>query len=174
MSNKLQRIYLALGSNLGDRRAFLERAISALPPEVLPRKCSAVYETQPWGFEDQGQFLNLVLEARTALSPAELLNYLKSLEQKIGRKASFPNGPREIDIDILFYADQVIEQHGLSIPHSKIQERAFVLGPLADLAPELVHPSLGKSVTELMDSINMTGIQRLSEMEICTEITQDS
>ncbi len=146
-----------------------------MPPRC-PRRgsCSPNHETQPWGFENQGEFLNLALEARTALPPAELLHYLKSLEQEIGRKASFPNGPREIDIDILFYADQVIEQDDLSIPHPSLQERAFVLAPLADLAPDLVHPGLGKSVTELMDSINMAGIQRLSEMEICTEITQDS
>jgi len=174
VSNQMEKVYLGLGSNIGDREAFLAHAVSSLPPEVLPTRCSSLYETQPWGFKEQAEFLNLVMEARTALSPAELLVYLKSLEKDVGRKTSFLNGPREIDIDILFYGDQVIEDDSLILPHPELHERSFVLGPLSDIAPDLIHPGLNKSVIELHAALDMKGIRRLSEMEICSEVAKNS
>jgi len=169
MSSQMETVYLGLGSNLGDRKAFLALAISSLPPEVLLTRCSHIYETQPWGFQEQAEFLNLVLEAKTELSPAALLLYLKDIEKQVGRKARFLNGPREIDIDILFYGDQVIADESLIIPHPEIQKRSFVLGPLSEIAPDLTHPGMNKTVTELKELLDMSDIRQLSDKEICTE-----
>ena len=128
------RVYIALGSNLGDRRANLRNAIDSLPPEVLCLEESPIYETPPWGFTDQPKFLNQVIKTETNLSPGELILHLKGIETRLGRNPSFRNGPRLIDLDILFFDDQVIQQPDLTIPHPRLHERAFVLIPLADLA----------------------------------------
>ncbi len=135
-------IYLALGSNLGDRSANLQAAISALPPAVRVLKESPVYETQPWGYTDQPAFLNMVLKGETSLGPVELLDHLKELETSLGRLPSVRWGPRLIDMDILFYADLVLDIRGLVIPHPHLHERPFVLVPLADLAPDLAPSGL--------------------------------
>lgn len=154
-------IYLALGSNVGDRQANLRAARHALPPAVDLQACSPIYHTPPWGYDDQPEFLNQALEATTRLPPADLLAYLKSIEHTLGREKTFRYGPRVIDIDILFYGDRVIEEEGLIIPHPRLHERAFVLVPLADLAPEFNHPVLDKTVTELLESVDRQGISRL-------------
>jgi 2-amino-4-hydroxy-6-hydroxymethyldihydropteridine diphosphokinase len=151
-------IYLGLGSNLGDRLANLRQAAAALPVEVTILTASPVYETDPWGYLDQPAFLNQVWQVRSELPAWELLLALKQIEQKLGRKATFRNGPRMIDIDILFYGDLVLEQEGMTIPHARLHERAFVLVPLADLAPELAHPVLGKTVRELLQGVDQSGV----------------
>lgn len=151
-------IYLALGTNLGDRRANLRTAIEALPPEVEVLAESKIYETPPWGVEDQPAFLNMAVKAGTDLMPPALLAQLKKLETGLGRTQTFRWGPRLIDIDILFYDDLVFESEGLVVPHPRLHERAFVLVPLADIAPDLVHPALGKTVRELLEGLDRTGI----------------
>ncbi len=156
----MARIYLALGSNLGDRRANLQAALNALPPAVLLRRASPVYETPPWGIANQPAFLNMAVEAETNLPPLDLLSYLKRLETQLGRVPSVRYGPRLIDIDILFYDDLVLDSPGLTIPHPRLHERAFVLVPLADLAPDLVHPRLGQTVRDLLAAVDTTGIAR--------------
>src|SRR5215208_1215797 len=133
-------VYLALGSNLGDRLANLKQAITSLTPQMEVQAKSQVYETPPWGYEDQPKFLNQVIKAKTYLDPEPLLKHLKRLEVALGRKESFPNGPRSIDMDILFYDDRVINTPSLVIPHPRLHERAFVLLPLMDIDPDLVHP----------------------------------
>lgn len=152
-------IYLALGTNLGDRPGNLRAAVKALAPDVEVRAESRVYETPPWGYVDQPAFLNMAVEAETSLSPEELLGRLKQVEVEVGREPSFRYGPRRIDIDILFYDDLVLESGALTIPHPRLHERAFVLVPLMDLAPGLVHPVLGRSVTDLLAGQDQSGIK---------------
>lgn len=153
-------VYLALGSNLGDRLANLKRAVAALTPQMEVKAKSHVYETPPWGFEDQPRFLNQVIKVNTYLTPESLLKHLKRLEVALGRKATFPNGPRLIDIDILFYDDLVLDTPSLVIPHPRLHERGFVLLPLMDIAPDLVHPVLRKSVRELLAYCNVSDITK--------------
>jgi len=155
-------IYLGLGSNRGDRLANLEAAIAALPPAVRVLRHSALYETEPWGYAEQARFLNMALEAETELAPAELLEHIKTIEQQVGRQPSFRYGPREIDIDILLYGDAQVElqaaEGSLQIPHPRLAERAFVLAPLAELAPGLQVPGAGDSVAELLAAQDASGV----------------
>lgn len=151
-------VYLALGTNLGDRLANLKAGIAALAPEVLPRACSPVYETPPWGYTRQEKFLNQVVRAETGLAPEALLEVLKRKEARLGRKPTFRYGPRLIDVDILFYDDLVYESPALTIPHPRLAERAFVLLPLADLAPDLRHPISGARVREMLSGVDTAGI----------------
>lgn len=153
-------VYLGLGSNLGDRQANLGAAISALPPAVLLLAQSPIYQTAPWGYTDQADFLNQVVQAETELSPQELLAHLKGVEAQVGRTPTFRYGPREIDLDILFYDDLSIELPGLTIPHPRLAQRAFVLVPLADLAPDFKHPALDHTISELLASVGRQGVIR--------------
>jgi 2-amino-4-hydroxy-6-hydroxymethyldihydropteridine diphosphokinase len=155
-------VYLALGSNLGDRLANLKQAISSLTPQLEVKAKSQVYETPPWGYENQPKFLNQVIKAQTYVDPEPLLKHLKRLEVALGRKESFPNGPRLIDLDILFYDDQVLNTPSLVIPHPRLQERGFVLLPLMDIDPDLVHPVHKKSVREMAAMCNMDGIEKFA------------
>lgn len=155
-------IYLALGSNLGDRAANLQAAMRALPPAIYVLRSSSVYETEPWGFTEQPAFYNLALEAETKLKPRSLLARLKKIENSLGRTPTFRNGPRLIDIDILFYGQEQIVLPGLVIPHPHLHERPFVLVPLVELAPGLVHPVLGVTSAELLQRIGKEGVQRLN------------
>ena len=157
---QIHTVYLGIGSNVGDRLAFLQTAINSLPPEVTPLERSPVYETPAWGYTEQDAFLNQVLHAETDLPPDELLTYVKQLEESVGRTPRFHWGPREIDIDILFYDDIEHQNHQLTIPHPGIPSRAFVLAPLADLAPELRHPTLKATIAELLKKVDRTGIER--------------
>jgi 2-amino-4-hydroxy-6-hydroxymethyldihydropteridine diphosphokinase len=150
----MKRVYLALGSNLGDRAAMLQSAIAILESDELHvLRASTVYETVPKYDLNQGSFLNQVLEAETSLFPLQLLTRLKKLEVALGRRPSRPNGPRAIDIDILFYADAIVQMAELEVPHPKIAERRFVLEPLAELAPDLRHPKTGVSVKEMLAKV---------------------
>jgi 2-amino-4-hydroxy-6-hydroxymethyldihydropteridine diphosphokinase len=151
--------FLALGSNLGDRIANLQKAIAALPPKFIPLVQSSVYETEPWGYSEQPAFLNLVLKGETDLAPNDLLSFLKQLEVSLGRRKTFRYGPRFIDLDILFYDNLVLDDPELVIPHPRIAERAFVLVPLAEIAPEFYHPTLGKTVQQLKSGVETSGIK---------------
>ena len=153
-------IYLALGTNLGDRFANLQAAIAALPPAVRVLAQSPVYETPPWGLTDQPAFLNMVLKGETALAPVELLKRLKLLETGLGRLPAVRWGPRRIDMDILFYDKLILDTPELTIPHPHLHERAFVLVPLADLAPDLVHPLLSATIKKLRSAVDTTGVKR--------------
>ncbi len=146
-------VYLALGSNMGNRMTNLKTAVNNLTPQMNVKKKSSVYETPPWGFTEQAWFLNQVVKAETYLKPEALLAHLKRLESALGREPNFTNGPRLIDIDILFYDDLVIYTPPLVVPHPRLHERAFVLLPLAEIAPDLVHPVLHKSINELLDEV---------------------
>lgn len=143
-------IYLALGSNLGDRMGNLKSAIERLSQKIKFKKVSSVYETEPLYFKEQPLFLNAVVSAFTQQEPYDLLRFVKSIESDLCRQPGFRNAPRTIDVDILFYGDRIIETRELTIPHPRIAERAFVLVPLAEIAPGLVHPVLQKRVSKLL------------------------
>lgn len=153
------KIFLGLGTNQGDRQANLDSAIQALPTGVTVVQSSPVYQTPPWGYTDQPDFLNQVLLAETMLSPLALLAYVKQVEKKIGRKKTFRWGPREIDIDILDYGGQVQELDGLNLPHPRMHQRAFVLVPLVDIAPGWIHPVLDQSAADLLANLDPTQIK---------------
>jgi 2-amino-4-hydroxy-6-hydroxymethyldihydropteridine diphosphokinase len=148
------KIYLALGSNLGDRMGNLRSAVERLAQKVNIKKISSVYETEPVYYEEQPLYLNAVLSAVTELESSDLLRFVKGIESDLGRQPSFRNAPRLIDIDILFYGDRVVQTEGLTIPHPGIAERAFVLVPLAEIAPEMVHLVLHKKVKELLSMVD--------------------
>ena len=151
-------VYLALGTNLGDRLANLQAAIAALSPAVKVLACSPIYKTEPWGLTDQPAFLNMIVRAETGLPPLELLKTLKQLELELGRLPAVRWGPRRIDLDILFYDDLLLDTPDLKIPHPRLPERAFVLVPLADPAPELVHPALHRTIRELLTDVDTKGV----------------
>jgi 2-amino-4-hydroxy-6-hydroxymethyldihydropteridine diphosphokinase len=156
-------VYIALGSNLEDRQANLQMAIQALQPSVRVLECSPVYQTPPWGYLDQPAFLNQVVKGETELSPRELLDLLKRIEVEMGRQKTVINGPRLIDLDILFYDDLTVDSPQLTIPHPRLAGRGFVLVPLADLAPELRYPELGVTVSELLNEADRSGIVLYAE-----------
>jgi len=155
-------VYLALGSNLGNRLANLKQAVAAFSPQMEVKAKSHVYETPPWGYEDQPRFLNQVIKVTTYLEPEPLLKHIKRLEVTLGRKASFQNGPRLIDIDILFYDDLILNTASLVIPHPRLHERGFVLLPLMDIDPDLVHPANQKSVREMLALSDVGGIEKFA------------
>ena len=154
-------VYLALGSNLGNRAANLREAVSSLSPQMEVKAKSKVYETPPWGYTEQEKFFNQVLKVETYLQPELLLKHLKRLEIALGRKASFQNGPRLIDIDLLFYDDLVLNTAALTIPHPHVHERGFVLLPMLDIAPDYVHPVKQRSVRELLAGCDLHGIVQI-------------
>ncbi|HXV43176.1 MAG TPA: 2-amino-4-hydroxy-6-hydroxymethyldihydropteridine diphosphokinase, partial [Anaerolineae bacterium] len=150
-------VYIALGTNLGDRRANLLDAISQLRQKVVVEQVSSVYETEPAYVTDQPRFYNMVLRGRTLLEPDELLRLLKSIERRMGRERKLRYGPRPIDLDILAYADLQLETPDLTIPHPRIAERAFVLAPYAEIAPDLILPGQQHRIAELWQQLKGGG-----------------
>jgi len=147
-------VYLGLGSNLGDREANLREACRRLQAGgVHLGPCSSLYDTEPWGMAEQPRFLNAACRGETALQPRELLRLAKQIERALGRREGPRYGPRPVDIDILLYNDLILQSTELTIPHPRLRERAFVLAPLAEIAPDLVVPGDGRTVRELLAAL---------------------
>lgn len=149
--------YLSIGSNIGERLKFIEQAVSflGLCEEIDVVQTSALYETEPWGVKDQNWFLNVAVEINTTLSPQDLLVKCNQIESTLGRNRDVEKrwGERTVDIDIVFYGKQIINTDILVVPHTRMHERAFVLVPMLEIAPEFVHPIFNKSMVDLYESL---------------------
>ena len=155
-------IYLGLGSNLGDREAELRSVVKSLADRnVTLWRSAGLYSTEPRGLEDQPWFLNTVVEVRTLLEPEALMQECLDIERLAGRVRDVRNGPRPLDIDILFYKERILDLPDLKIPHPRYRERRFVLAPLVELAPDLADPVCGLTMRQLLDLCQDTGEVRL-------------
>jgi len=156
---------IALGSNIGDRLGTMRQAVMLLEERSLRISASSdVFETPPWGMENQPRFLNACVLAETDILPRALLELLLNIESDLGRIRRYKWGPREIDLDLLFYDDQVFNESGLVLPHPQMHRRAFVLVPLVQIAPDWRHPVLGKSIRELAGSLDASSIIRITRL----------
>jgi 2-amino-4-hydroxy-6-hydroxymethyldihydropteridine diphosphokinase len=157
----LKTVYLGLGSNVGDREANLREALERLESaEIRVVRRSSLYETEPQDVRDQPWFLNAVVEAETELFPLQLLGCTQNIEREMGRRRLTPKGPRNIDIDILFYGRSVINTADLEIPHPRVAQRRFVLEPFSEIAPEFRHPESGKTAREMLAALEPQGVRR--------------
>ena len=155
--------YIALGANLDDPIAQVKAgfgALAALPQTKLIAQ-SSLYRTAPVGYANQPDFINAVAAVETALSPRQLLDAILAVETKHGRVRDFPNAPRTLDLDILLYGERTVNESGLTVPHARMHERAFVLAPLAEIAPHCVIPGRG-TATELLQKVDSAGVTRLA------------
>jgi 2-amino-4-hydroxy-6-hydroxymethyldihydropteridine diphosphokinase len=159
----LKTAYLALGSNIGDREANLRDAVRRIESAgIRVTRRSSLYETAPQELLDQPSFLNAVVEVETDLFPMQLLARARAIEREMGRRRVTPKGPRNIDIDVLFYGRAVITTPDLEVPHPRIAQRRFVLEPLAEIAPDLRHPVTGKNAQEMLAGLEPQGVRRLT------------
>ncbi len=151
----MERVFLGIGSNIGDRAANITRVRRLLEETAGVRvvAMSSLIETRPVGYEDQRDFINAVAEIRTSRGPRELFEEIKRIEREMGRTATFRYGPRVIDIDILLFGDRVVDDPDLTIPHPRMHKRRFVLDPLAEIAPEVVHPVLREKIIDILDRL---------------------
>jgi 2-amino-4-hydroxy-6-hydroxymethyldihydropteridine diphosphokinase len=182
---RMEQLWISLGSNLGDRTAQLRRALASLGRIAPIQSCSDLYETEPVGYTAQPWFLNAVVGLRMPTgsgamedgdAPHRLLDQLLSIEREMGRQrglaGEIPKGPRTLDLDILLYGERVIASPTLTIPHPAMHQRRFVLEPLAQLAPGLRHPVLGRSVLQLLEALPATGprVRRLAPLLVAEEV----
>ena len=149
----MQTVYLGLGSNKGERISYIEKAIEEISrlPETKIFVRSGVYETEPWGNIEQEDYLNSVIGIQTQLNAEDLLKELKSIEKHIGRKENKKWSEREIDIDLLFYGNEIIDKDHMKVPHGQIENRRFVLVPMNEIAPGFMHPVFKKSISQLLE-----------------------
>lgn len=160
-------VYLGLGTNMGDRQANLEQALGLLGERLRIDRVSSIYETEPVGYENQPPFLNAVCRGQTDIGPLQLLSLVKGIEATMGRVPNFTDGPRLIDIDIIIFDKLVMVDPELTIPHPRMAERAFVLVPLAEIAPDLVHPFSGESIEDMIAKVGgVDGVQKTGRLEV--------
>ncbi len=161
----MNKVFLGLGSNVGDRKKNIKEAINLLSREIKNVKIAKIYISKAVGYEEQANFLNTVISGYTSLDVEQFFKFIKDVEKKVGRKYRFRWGPREIDIDILFFDDLVYESETLKIPHPRIQERDFVLKPLIDLEENLIHPVFKKTVKSLFNELKEDEFSIIGEIE---------
>ncbi|MCL4364633.1 2-amino-4-hydroxy-6-hydroxymethyldihydropteridine diphosphokinase [Patescibacteria group bacterium] len=149
----MTKVFLALGANVGDTKSNIEKATALIGQKLSGVKTAPIYKTKPWGYTKQPYFLNTALSGKTDLTPEELLDFVKDVEKKVGRRKRIRWGPREIDVDLIFYGETVSQSKRLTIPHRDAWRRDFVLKPIVDLEPNLVHPLLKKPITKLLEDI---------------------
>ncbi|HTB14652.1 MAG TPA: 2-amino-4-hydroxy-6-hydroxymethyldihydropteridine diphosphokinase [Bryobacteraceae bacterium] len=160
----MKLVYLALGSNLGDRAENLRLAREQIEaPDLHVLRASSIYETAPRDVEDQPWFLNQVLECETDLFPRQLLGRLQKIERKMGRKRTIAKGPREIDLDILLFGNAVVKAPELEVPHPRLPERRFVLEPLTELAPDKKHPGTRRTMREMLARVMDQKVKKLQK-----------
>lgn len=160
----MSRAYLGLGSNSDDRAIMLKRARILINIHLgVVTSLSRLYDTQPWGYHAQANFTNQVIEIRTTLEPKTLHSRLLKIEAHLGKHKTSKYGPRNIDVDILLFEDQIINEADLKIPHPRMHERNFVLIPLTEIAPAMVHPILGRTIEDLKSRCGDTGVVRIQE-----------
>lgn len=153
----MARVYLGVGSNLGNRLQNLREALQRCETHLHITRVSSIYDTAPWGISAQPRFLNIVAQGETALQPHALLAFVKTIEAEMGRASTARYGPRVIDLDILLYDDLIFHDAKLQIPHPRLAERRFVLTPLAELEPDLLHPQLEQTVSDLLTPLQDVG-----------------
>jgi 2-amino-4-hydroxy-6-hydroxymethyldihydropteridine diphosphokinase len=146
-------VFIGLGTNLGDREENLARALEDIKKIIQIETLSSIYETQPVDYEDQDWFLNMVIKGVTNLSAMQLLPKLQAIEAEMGRTRTIKKGPRIIDLDILFYSNEIIVSDDLRVPHPEIQNRHFVLRPLHEIASDFIHPGLHKNISNLFNNL---------------------
>ena len=161
------QVYLGIGSNLEDRQANMEKALKLLGDTLQIELVSSIYETEPVGYVEQPMFLNAVCRGQTELGPLQLLSLVKGIEASLGRVSSFPNAPRTIDVDIIFYGNMIMQTPELTIPHPRLEERAFVLIPLLEIAPDLRHPVSEESIKDLAARVQeREGVKKIGELGV--------
>ena len=162
----MNKAYLGLGKNIGDREEYLKKACALINShgKINILNYSKIYETAAWGYEDQGDFLNLCIEVQTILSPQELLAVCQEVEQELNRVRTIRWGPRTIDVDILFYNEDIISEENLIVPHPRIKERGFVLVPLLDLNGDLIIE--GNNLTYYLSKIEETELKNIKEYDL--------
>jgi len=159
------KAYISLGSNIGDRESFLKEAIQLLQEkaEIRVTNLSSIYETDPVGLKDQPNFLNMVVEVETSLNPEQLLAECLFVENQLGRVRLIRWGPRSVDLDLILFNQEIIHLDHLIVPHPRAHERAFVLMPLAEINPDIKFPTIGKSVSELLENMQNEGVRLWKE-----------
>lgn len=160
MKDKI-KAFIAIGTNDGDRELNIQTALAEISEFATIVEKSSIYNTEPVGFKDQSDFLNMVIAIETELNPVELMIKLEEIEHKMGKNKEFENGPRLIDLDILFYDDRVVRHSHFEIPHPRLHQRNFVLTPLAEIAPKLIHPILDKTIEYLR--INLKSSEKVEK-----------
>ena len=158
MGTGIGQVIIALGSNISPEK-HLRDGLAQLRRWIHITATSQVYRTPPWGYTGQDDFLNAAIAGQTELPPVELLNRLMDTEALMGRVHTIPNGPRTLDLDILFFGNLVMDSEQLTVPHPRLHERGFVLLPLCDIAAEFIHPVLGRTVSDLLDAVDLAGIE---------------
>ena len=164
------KVVLSLGSNIGDRRKTIVKAISKLREKVQIEKVSSLYETEPWGYKKQNKFFNVVISGETNLNPKSLLFFIKKVEKEMGRRERFRWGPREIDVDIVFYEDVILKEKDLKIPHKDYRDRDFVIVPLLEIEREFIDPERGKKVGELFTVKSLREVKKIEDFSFKRDV----